>query len=196
MMASDNPIEQHALTLTRGFYDAAQAWALMQALREEMHWHADSYEAFGRRFELPRLQAWVSGEGIQYRYVDNLLPVQPWNARLLQVKEDIETAVDRRFNAVLLTYYRNGNDSVGWHADDEHELGEAPVIASLSLGASRRFSYRSTHSGEEHELILGNGDLLLMQAGFQENFEHRVPPEADVEGPRINLTYRRVVNFS
>ena len=183
------------LILTKGFYSRRYSDALMHELIDDVPWHADYYEAFGRRFEIPRLQAWIADDGIQYSYSNNLLPVLPWSQRLWAVKQDVEHAAGHRFNAVLLTYYRHGEDHVTWHADDERELGPEPVIASLSLGATRSFSY-SAGCGDAtaQSLFLGGGDLLLMLPAFQRGWQHCVPMEPAVRHPRINLTFRRVVN--
>jgi alkylated DNA repair dioxygenase AlkB len=182
------------LQLQRNYLDPQQADHLLDQLVHDVDWHADYYEAFGRRFEIPRLQAWFADTGIQYSYSNNLLPVQQWPHSLLALKQTVEATVGHRFNAVLVTYYRHGDDHVTWHADDERELGDQPVIASLSLGATRQFCYRNKATGESHSLALENGDLVLMLPEFQHHWQHCVPVEAEVREPRINLTFRNVVN--
>jgi alkylated DNA repair dioxygenase AlkB len=173
-------------------YTPQQCRSLLDALIEEVAWQRD-YISFGRRFEVPRLQAWYADEGIHYRYSDNMLQSRAWLPLLLAVKEAVEKHAGHTFNSVLVTYYRDGHDHVTWHADDEPELGEAPVIASLSLGASREFQYRHKHTGERGSLPLHDGELLIMQADFQRHWEHAIPPQPEVAEPRINLTFRRVV---
>jgi len=182
------------LQYTSSFLTPQRATALLQQLIDEVDWYEDFYEAFGRRFLIPRLQAWFAEPGIQYSYRNNLLPVQPWREPLLALKQQVEQAVGHHFNSVLVTYYRDGHDHVTWHADDERELGDEPVIASLSLGAERRFCFRRNDSDKIEELLLHNGDLLLMLPSFQHGWQHCVPQDDAVTEPRINLTFRTVVN--
>ncbi len=184
------------LQLCRPYLTVEHADSLLQWLIHEVDWHKDYYEAYGRRFSIPRLQAWFAEPGIQYSYSNNLLPVQPWSEPLSLLKQQVEESVKHHFNSVLVTYYRDGDDHVTWHADDEEELGSEPVIASVSLGADRRFCFRHRQSGEERELVLHSGDLLLMQPAFQHHWLHCVPKEEALTGPRINLTFRQVVNIT
>ncbi len=165
---------------------------MLDHLIQTIQWHADSYEAFGRRFQIPRLQAWFAEAGIQYRYANNFLPRQDWTVELRDLKQNVEAICECSFNSVLATYYRDGMDSVGWHADDEAELGAEPWIVSLSLGAEREFRYRHKTTGVEGFTLLRNGDLLLMEPGFQQHWEHSVPSQPLVQAPRINLTFRQV----
>ncbi len=176
--------------------DQTAASELMRQLTDEIQWQEDYIVAFDRRFMIPRKQAWFADNGIQYRYSDNLLTSQPWLPALLQLRESIESHTDFRFNAVLATLYRDGNDSVSWHADDEKELGTSPVIASLSLGATRSFEFRHRVTGEQGRLALHHGDFLIMPAGFQEQWQHQIPAEPEVREPRINLTFRLVYQSS
>lgn len=180
------------LLVASRFLDEVTSAELYRRLCREQQWPANSYEVFGRRFTLPRLQTWHADPGIVYSYSDNLLTTQAWTALLWQIKTAVERAVGRAFNAVLVNYYRDGNDHVGWHSDDEVELGSEPYIASLSLGASRVFAYRHKHSQQYRgRLQLDRGSLLLMQPPFQKLWQHSVP-QASVKEGRINLTFRYV----
>lgn len=183
---------QQLLHLHGKIYPHVRAQALLQDLIQQIHWQQDFF-AFGRRFDVPRLQAWYADPGVHYRYSDNKLESHAWTDLLLSIKRDVEAYSAHHFNSVLLTYYRNGHDHVGWHADDEPELGEAPVIASLSLGARREFQYRHKQQETRGSMVLQDGELLVMQAQFQQLWEHRIPPQAEVSEPRINLTFRKVV---
>ena len=180
------------LNLHGQLYPPPQAQALLQALIREIDWQQD-FVAFGRRFDVPRLQAWYADAGVHYRYSDNKLASHPWTQRLLCIKQDVEKQSGHVFNSVLLTYYRDGQDHVNWHADDEPELGDAPVIASLSLGARREFQYRHNQREAHGSLPLQDGELLVMQPQFQQQWQHRVPQQAEISEPRINLTFRLVV---
>ena len=172
-------------------YSSAYCQALLDRLTGEIQWQYD-YFAFGRRFDVPRLQAWYADPGIHYRYSNNMLESRPWIPSLLTIKQDIEHKIGQPFNSVLVTYYRDGKDHVTLHSDDEPELGEAPVIASLSLGATREFHYYRKQGSELRRMQLHDGDLLVMLPPFQRDWQHCIPMEPEVEAPRINLTFRQV----
>lgn len=171
---------------------------LYQHIAHCITWQADYFVAFDRLFPMPRLQAWYADDNLQYRYSDNLLTTQAWPAPLLKLRKAIEAATGHAFNSVLATLYRNGEDYVGWHADDEKELGPKPVIASVSFGASRTFEFRRKVSDNKepdtHKISLQHNDCLLMLPNFQQRWQHRVPPEPSENEPRINLTFRKVIN--
>ena len=165
---------------------------LFDQLLKNIAWQQDSFTAFDRRFSIPRLQAWFADDGLRYRYADNLLTSQPWIDPLLQLRQIIQNTTGHKFNSVLATRYRSGNDYVTWHSDDEKELGPNPVIASLSLGSARYFEYRHKTQNTKGGLLLGQGDFLIMEPEFQKHWEHQVPMEPHVSGCRINLTFRYV----
>lgn len=179
------------LRLMQRPYSPDQCHTLLHTLIREVEWQYE-YLAFGRRFDVPRVQAWYADPGVHYRYSNNLLQHSAWVPPLLSIKADIEQITGHDFNSVLVTYYRNGKDHVTFHADDEPELGDAPVIASLSLGTTRNFRYRPKAGTKIRSMPLHDGDLLVMQADFQRDWLHCVPMEPDVTEPRINLTFRRV----
>ena len=185
------PAQQH-LRLHGQIYPTQQSHALLNRLIRQVPWQGD-FIAFGRRFFVPRLQAWYADAGVHYRYSDNKLESHVWAEPLISIKQDVERHAGHEFNSVLLTYYRHGDDHVNWHADDEPELGDEPIIASLSLGASREFHYRHKQRQESGYLQLHDGELLVMQPLFQQHWEHRVPLQPEISEPRINLTFRRVV---
>lgn len=175
---------------------------VLMSLLSQTQWPDGNYEVFGRRFNLPRLQSWHADPGLVYSYSDNLLVTRPWTPLLNQLRQQVEARVQAPFNAVLVNWYRDGNDYVGWHSDDERELGALPVIASLSLGVTRLFAFRRREQGaDEGALALTHGSLLVMQPQFQLQWEHRVPETSSAPSPpgvkgavgRINLTFRRVL---
>ena len=186
------PFKTNDLVLLGQFYPPEVCEDHLHTLTECVSWSHDYYMAFGRKIEIPRLQAWYADAGIRYSYSDNLLTTQAWLAPLLEIKQQVEQAIQYQFNAVLLTCYRNGEDSVAWHADDEVELGCQPHIASLSLGASRELHYRHKHYDVHGHINLHSGDLLFMRPGFQFKWEHSVPTQPHIDAPRINLTFRKV----
>ncbi|MEA2721716.1 MAG: hypothetical protein QOJ39_3580, partial [Candidatus Eremiobacteraeota bacterium] len=115
-----------------------------------------------------------------------------WTSGLARLRDRLHVALGVRFNSALLNLYRTGSDSMGWHADDECELGERPVIASVSLGAARRFELRPLHGGDNRGLTLEQGSLLLMSGESQRCWKHQVPKEPMVRAPRVNVTFRTV----
>ena len=175
-----------------GFYSALAADQFLHDLLNNHHWPNSNYVVEGRRFSLPRQQSWHADEGVVYSYSNNLLVTRPWTSVLTTIRQEIQKVLGCQFNSVLVNLYRNGDDYVGWHADDEVELGVNPVIASLSFGATRKFSYKSTAADNAGDLHLRHGDLLVMEAGFQSQWLHSVPPDCQVINPRINLTFRYV----
>lgn len=189
---SNHPVGEHSDMLeVLPALPATQADQLYQDLIEQMPWQQE-YFAFGRAFPVPRRQCWIADEGVHYRVANNFLHSHPWNPLLMPLREQIETISGQAFNAVLLTWYRDGQDSVNWHRDNEPELGTQPYIVSLSLGATRQFSYRHLASQQEYSLDLNHGDLYLMHPRFQRDYEHAVFAEPQVNAGRINLTFRHV----
>jgi alkylated DNA repair dioxygenase AlkB len=144
----------------------------------------------------PRLTAWYGDATARYSYSGLDLTPQPWTPALLALRTQVEQATGVTFNSVLLNLYRTGQDSMGWHADDEPELGPEPVIASISLGATRRFRLRPRHSQQLPHAPLGldlpSGSLLVMRGTTQQHWQHAVPKTARPVGPRLNLTFRTI----
>lgn len=176
-----------------GFYSPAESTQIFQSLQQDHDWPENRYSFGGRQFVLPRLQTWHADNGIRYSYSNNLLETRTWTPLLLSIRSKVEAFLAGSFNAVLVNYYRDGDDHVGWHADDEPELGEKPLIASLTFGAERHFEFKHKRSAESGHLVLRNGSLLIMQPAFQHHWLHSVPMATGVCCGRINLTFRQVV---
>ncbi len=174
-----------------------EASQLYQALLETVAWQQDEIRMFGRTLPLPRLQAWYGDTSASYRYSGIQLEPLPWLPILHALKMRVEQATGAEFNSVLVNLYRSGQDSNGWHADDEPELGDDPLVASLSLGAMRRFQLRhkTDRSIPVRTLMLEAGSLLFMGAGMQQHWQHQVPKTQKNVSPRINLTFRRVIDL-
>ena len=185
-------VKNKVLSLPQCLYTQQASWQLLDELQRVVGWQGN-FVAFGRRFEIPRLQAWYADEGINYRYADNMLQTHAWIEPLVSIKRYVEEVSGHQFNSVLLTYYRNGHDHVAWHADDEVELGDAPVIASLSLGSKREFHFRHNDRMDYGSIQLEGGNLLVMYPEFQKSWQHCILPQVDVAERRINLTFRRVM---
>ena len=178
--------------------DHGQAERVYRQLRESLEWNDGSYVAEGRRFQLPRLQAWYADDRVDYRYAEQLHNSHRWTPELLDLRRRVEAVVHQPFNAVLANCYRTGQDSVDWHADDDADLGPEPVIASLSLGTTRTFLVRPRWPMQNRiraafQIALSAGMLLVMDPLMQTYFEHAVLAESEADGGRINLTFRHVV---
>jgi alkylated DNA repair dioxygenase AlkB len=175
------------------FLDAGAADSAFAALRDAIAWERHRIRLFGRECDVPRLSCWIGDPDAHYRYSGTNFMPRPWTAALLVLRDQVQLACGTRFNSVLANCYRDGRDSMGWHSDDEPELGPEPVIASLSLGAPRRFLLRHRRdAGGRLALELGPGSLLVMRGATQSNYRHALPRTARAVGERINLTFRQV----
>jgi alkylated DNA repair dioxygenase AlkB len=166
----------------------ADADRLLEALRDGIAWRQEVATVMGRRLPIPRLTAWHGAAG--YVYSGIRLTPAPWTAPLLELKALAEAIARQPFNSVLLNLYRDGRDSVSWHADNEPGLGQNPVIASLSLGAVRRFQLKHRRLPERLTLDLPHGSCLIMAGATQHHWLHQLPKTKAPVGPRINLTFR------
>ncbi|WCE32010.1 alpha-ketoglutarate-dependent dioxygenase AlkB family protein [Vibrio sp. SCSIO 43137] len=165
---------------------------LFHQLLNSLNWKQEKIQMFGRQVLQPRLQAWHGTKC--YTYSGLTMQPEPWTEPLSVIRQACELVAGQEFNSVLANLYRDGNDSMGWHQDNEKELGHQPVIASVSLGESRRFLLRNKLSGEKHEWLLNSGSLLIMAGNTQNDWQHSVPKTKKAKGNRINLTYRHIVN--
>lgn len=177
--------------LDRSFYTIEEGQTLLADLTTHIAWEQKPIQFMGKMVMQPRLTAWYGDEGKAYTYSG--LTVQPlsWTPTLLTMKTQVEAVAGVTFNSVLLNRYRTGQDSVGWHSDDEPELGTNPVIASVSLGATRTFQFKhKTNPDLKLSIELTNGSLLIMRGTTQHFWKHQIPKTTKVLGPRINLTFR------
>ena len=181
------------LSLLTACFPPEEARTLFDLLLNDTPWQQEYLHIAGKRIRVPRLQAWYGDADAGYAYSGLSLKPLPWTGTLNAIRQRVEQHSHVRFNSVLLNYYRDGNDSVAWHADDEPELGPDPVIASVSLGCERHFQLKHRQPGYKRlNLHLGNGSLLIMGSGLQRNWVHRVPKQQGLADPRINLTFRLV----
>lgn len=182
------------VTIIRGVLQAVEADRAFAALRAQIKWRQDYLRMFGEEIAVPRLEAWIADEGLDYTYSGIHHLPDPWFEELTQLRELVAGVAEASFNSVLCNLYRNGNDSVDWHADDEREFGALPVIGSLSLGATRRFDFRRVDDhATKVSMDLHHGDLVVMRGTTQELWRHRIPKTKKVVGARINLTFRNVL---
>jgi alkylated DNA repair dioxygenase AlkB len=145
---------------------------------------------YGKILPFPRLTAWYGDDDKPYSFSGINLNPKPWNTVLLEIKNEIDLKCKKYFNSVLLNLYRDGNDSISWHTDAEKELGINPTIASLNLGATRKFQLKHMDTNEKIEIELKHGSLLVMQGSLQHFWKHQIPKTKKKVGERINLTFR------
>lgn len=188
MICSDRPWRY-----SNDWLDRPAADALVAALTVEIPWERHRLRIFGREVDSPRLSCWIGDPDADYTYLRVRYEPRPWpdSLRALRARLREETGFD--FNGVLANRYRDGRDGMGWHADDEPEIDAAAPIASVSLGATRRFVLRRRDDrADKHAIDLEHGSLLIMSAGMQRDWEHALPKTARGVGERINLTFRRI----
>jgi alkylated DNA repair dioxygenase AlkB len=170
-------------------------------LRDTTAWEQSTITIAGRAVSIPRLNAWYGDRGMSYRYSGTRFEALPWTSEITELRSKVQETADGfcgsvqfAINSALLNLYRDGSDSVGWHADNEAELGPRPQIASVSLGASRRFVLKHRRNKEQKmELELTSGSLLLMLGDLQQHWLHAVPKTRKPVGERINITFRQVL---
>jgi alkylated DNA repair dioxygenase AlkB len=165
--------------------DADQLFA---RLREGIAWEQHTITLYGRTVLTPRLTSWM-GDG-PYRYSGIVNEPTPWPDALADLRERLRNELGVDFNSCLANLYRDGSDSMGYHSDNEPELGGRPTIASISLGDPRRFVLRHRSTGERWSWDLGHGDLLVMRDESQGDYAHAIPKTSRPVGPRMNLTFR------
>jgi len=176
------------------FLDKNESSSLIQTLITEVPWQQRIVSMYGKEILTPRLTAWYGDQGKTYAFTGTKFDPLPWRDELTELKEKIEKRTGLSFNSVLLNYYRDGNDSVAWHSDDETELGSNPHIASLSIGQRRKFEFRHKKDHhKKHALDLEDGSLLIMKGDLQHQWEHRIPKSSIHGRPRINLTFRSIL---
>lgn len=178
----------------KNFLKQNEALDYFKILNSTIHWKQEEIKYYGKLYPVPRKTAWYGYEGSDYSYSGINCNPEPWTKELLDLKKEIEKFLpEEDFNSVLLNMYRNGNDKVSWHADDEKELGLNPTIASLSIGETRRFDIKHKDNQQmQYKFELTPGSLLIMKGELQHNWLHQIPVQKKVMQPRINLTFRTI----
>lgn len=187
------------ITLYPAWLAPHEADALYADLLKTVAWETHCIKLFGREVASPRLSCWIGDAGAGYTYSRTRFEPRPWPESLASLRGRLEKDCKASFNSVLANFYRDGNDSMGWHSDDEPELGAQPVIASLSLGATRRFRLRRrsprgvrARHDDGLSLPLPHGSLMCMAGDTQRLYRHAIPKTRAATGGRINLTFRRI----
>ena len=179
--------------------DLPSTAALFQQLEQQVSWEQSDITLYGKQIKIPRLNAWYGDPGCGYIYSGKYFEPLPWLPALLKIKQAAETLLApylgaTRLNSALVNCYRHGQDSVAWHSDDEPELGTNPVVVSLSLGEHRVFQLRhKMDHKEKYQILLQDGDLLMMYGKTQHYWQHQIPKTRKQVGARINITYRKVL---
>lgn len=182
------------VTFYQNFFSSKESDELLQHLIDGTDWRQDKMKLYGREIDLPRKTAWYGDRGRSYTFSGIHLDPKPWTPTLLNIKQRIEEAAQIEFNSVLLNLYRDGKDGISWHTDAEAELGENPVIGSVSFGGARRFMFRHKQEKElKTEVELTHGSFLLMAGETQHFWQHQIPKTTRKVQPRINLTFRTIV---
>ena len=177
------------------FFDFDQSQLYMKHLTNDIKWKREKIRMWGREIVTKKRIAWYADEGKSYTYSGSTFyPVQ-WNEVLLEIKKRVEQHIRFQFNSVLLNEYKSGEVGMGWHSDDEKELGIDPIIASLSFGANRDFifKHKTDKSFEKIKIHLKSGSLLIMSGSTQHYWKHSLPKRLKVRDPRVNLTFRKIL---
>jgi alkylated DNA repair dioxygenase AlkB len=191
--ALEHDLGDGRLTLWPAAFVEPVADELFAELLRTIDWRPETLLIFGERRTVPRLVAWHGDRDAVYAYSGTRHLPLPWTPALVRVRNRVTELCGSEFNSVLANRYRSGQDAMGWHADDEPELGNEPVIASLSLGATRRFRLRHrARPRKTHSFDLPHGSLLVMSGDTQRLYQHALPKRAGITAPRINLTFRRI----
>lgn len=180
------------LTLWPGWLNTAAAGILQSRLIADLAWRQEQIRIYGKTVNIPRKQVWMGEPHCSYQYSGVRFTPQLWHPAVQQLCKEISAVISQPLNCVLLNFYADGQDHMGWHADNEPELGVEPVIASLSIGATRRFDLQHRTLGLQLQLQLDNGSLLLMAGACQQHWQHRLPKQSKVEAARLNLTFRYI----
>lgn len=172
---------------------AGDASRYFDVLLRDIAWKNDEAKIFGKHFITKRKAAWYGDQSFEYTYSNTTKHALPWTDELAELKHLVETSCGVKFNSCLLNLYHSGDEGMAWHSDDEKALGKNTTIASMSLGAERKFSLKHKKTGEAVSVQLENGSLLVMQGTTQSNWLHSLPKTKKVTDPRINLTFRTIV---
>ena len=173
------------------YFTKQESDAFFEELQSHTKWTQEQIRIYGKTIQVPRLTAWYGDDDTSYSYSGITMTAEPWTPTLREIKEKTEKTTDKVFNSVLMNLYRDGQDSVSWHSDDEAELGRNPVIGSVSFGGDRNFQFKHRYStGLRHEIRLSHGSFLLMKGPTQHYWSHQIPKTKKPCCPRINLTFR------
>jgi alkylated DNA repair dioxygenase AlkB len=187
LLAYDGCVSNHGF-----LFNKERSKNYFDALVEQVPWKADELIMFGKRVVTKRKIGWYGDLPFKYSYGNTVKKAAIWTPTLFEIKKSVESKTGVNFNSCLLNLYHDGNEGMSWHQDNEKELGENPIIASLSLGASRKFSFKHIKTKARLDLILESGSLILMKDETQKYWQHSLPKSKKIKQPRINLTFRNI----
>ncbi len=187
LLHKDGTVDYYPNMLTHN-----EANRYFELLSQKIVWENDDVIIFGKHIVAKRKVAWYGDSDYLYTYSNTTKQALAWIKELLELKQMVEKLTETKFNSCLLNLYHNGNEGIGWHSDDEESLEPNSTIASLSLGAERKFSFKHKQNKETISLVLEHGSLLIMKDNTQTNWVHSLPKSNKITGPRINLTFRRM----
>ena len=181
---------------TQGLFSPVESNSYFEQLAAIIPWSQSDIRIAGKLIPIPRLQCWIADPALKYTYSGVSMVPEPWLEPVLEIKSIVERVSGFSFNSALANYYRDGNDSVAWHSDDEPELGLNPTVASVSFGAVRPFELKHKFRLDltKIRLMVQGGSLLLMGGTIQNNWLHQIPKVRSLKEPRINLTFRSIIN--
>jgi len=188
LLPCDGIVNYHGPVLS-----TAEAWRSFEALMSGVPWRNDEAVIFGKRIVTTRKVAWYGDSNFAYTYSGTTKEALPWNAELQALKALIEQITGSTFNSCLLNLYHHGDEGMAWHSDDEKSLARDSSIASISLGAERKFCFKHKRTAEAASVILEHGSLLVMRGATQTHWLHSLPKTKKVTAPRINLTFRTML---
>lgn len=176
-------------------FESSLANEYLDTLINEINWKQEEITLFSKTHPVPRLQAWYADPGLYYKYSNISLELNPWTDILLEIKKTVETHTNQTFNSVLVNYYRNGSDYAAWHSDNEKELGQNPVIASVSFGERRMFHLKhKTNKGiEVCKFEIPHNSIVIMSGTLQHHWKHQLAKTSKPVSGRINLTFRTLI---
>ncbi|MAE87846.1 MAG: alpha-ketoglutarate-dependent dioxygenase AlkB [Flammeovirgaceae bacterium] len=174
-------------------FDRQEADQLFERLLSDIAWERDVAIIFGKRIETKRKVAWYGDLPFEYTYSNNTKTAQPWTDELLFLKDKAEVVTNETYNSCLLNLYHDGSEGMAWHRDEEDDLKKDGAIASITLGAERKFAFKHRQTKETVSTFLEHGSLLVMKGTTQTHWLHRLPPTKKVHSPRVNLTFRTIV---
>ena len=181
------------IRIEENFFNPIDSDEFLTKLISKLSWESMVIKMFGKDTTIPRLQCWIGDEGCDYKYSGKKLNRQNWTKDLTMIRKKIHKELKMDFNSVLINYYRDGKDSMGWHSDDEKELGPDPTIASISFGSERDLVFRNRINKEILSIPQTNGCLILIDGKTQKNWQHSIKKTQKIIGPRINLTFRNII---
>lgn len=188
-----NLLPQQGVALYYGtLFAIEQATRFYNILEKKIPWENDVVHMFGKRIVTQRKVAWFGDKAYPYKYSNTTKVALPWTKELLEIKHKVEDASHEKYNSCLLNYYHEGIEGMGWHSDNEKELKPNGAIASVSFGATRKFSFKHRETRETKSVLLEHGSLLVMKGEVQSHWLHSLPKTKKVTTGRINLTFRTI----